>query len=231
MTITLFELAGANPDDRFSPHCWKSRLALVFKKLAYSGEPVRFTEKEKIAFSNQPLLPVVKDGDTVINDSWAIAEYLEATYPQAPNLFAGEEGKAEAKAFNDWVDTEVAQYIRPTIVMPIFKLITQEDQEYFRTSREQKLGTTLESIEAIAPEKLKSLASSLDPVREKLATQTYLGGEQPDYKDICLMSVFLWVATVSDVELLEQGDRVNQWYQHMLAYFADTLPESVKAVA
>jgi glutathione S-transferase len=114
MTMTLFELAGADTDVRFSPHCWKSRLALVLKRLAYEGEPVRFTEKEKIAFSGQALLPVLKDGEIVVNDSWEIAVYLEETYPDAPHLFTGEEGKAEAKVFNEWVDTELGQYIRPS---------------------------------------------------------------------------------------------------------------------
>ena len=45
MTITLYELAGADRSLRFSPHCWKSKLALVHKRLSYKTEPVWFTEK------------------------------------------------------------------------------------------------------------------------------------------------------------------------------------------
>lgn len=229
MSITLFELAGADPEVRFSPHCWKSRLALVHKELAYHGEPVRFTEKEKIAFSNQPLLPVLKDNDSIVNDSWDIAVYLEEHYPQTPHLFIGEKGKVDAKAFNEWVDSEIAQYIRPAIIMPVYHVITPSDQEYFRTTREKKLGKKLEDIETIAPEKLTLLTAALEPVRESLQVKQYLGGDQPDYKDICLLSVFLWMATITNIQFLEPTDRVYTWYQDMLEYFAATLPDTVRA--
>ncbi len=76
MTITLYDLAAADRSLRFSPHCWKTRLALHHKQLAFDTEPVCFTEKDKVAFSGQPLVPVVKDGDNTVNDSWAIAVYL-----------------------------------------------------------------------------------------------------------------------------------------------------------
>ena len=60
------------------------------------GHPHReFQDSEKIAFSGQGKVPVIvdknKDGKWV-NDSWAIAKYLEATYPDRPSLFNGPAG-------------------------------------------------------------------------------------------------------------------------------------------
>ena len=98
MTIKLYELAGENRNLRFAPHCWKSKLALTHKQLNYVTEPVWFTEKEKFSMSEQPLLPVITDDDKVVSDSWAIAEYLEVAYPEAPSLFADKEAKEKAEA-------------------------------------------------------------------------------------------------------------------------------------
>jgi glutathione S-transferase len=39
--------------------------------------PCRFNEKNAIAFSGQDRVPVLRDGDQVVSDSWTIAIYLE----------------------------------------------------------------------------------------------------------------------------------------------------------
>jgi glutathione S-transferase len=64
------------------------------------GDPHReFQEGEKIKFSGQGKVPVIidnnKDGKWV-NDSWAIAKYLESTYPDRPSLFNGPAGERPA---------------------------------------------------------------------------------------------------------------------------------------
>jgi hypothetical protein len=51
--IKLYDLAGAESDRRFSPYCWRIRLALEHKQQAVETLPWRFTEKEEIAFSGQ----------------------------------------------------------------------------------------------------------------------------------------------------------------------------------
>ena len=88
MTIQLYELAGKD-DRRFSPYCWRARMALEHKGLDYETVPVRFTDKDLIAFSGQERIPVVRDGDNVVSDSWDIAEYLERQYPDKASLFGG----------------------------------------------------------------------------------------------------------------------------------------------
>jgi hypothetical protein len=39
MTITMYDLAGAEMDRRFSPFCWRSRMALAHKGLAVETVP------------------------------------------------------------------------------------------------------------------------------------------------------------------------------------------------
>jgi len=37
-------------------------------------------------------VPIIQDGDKVVKDSFAIAQYLERTYPDRPSLFGGPGG-------------------------------------------------------------------------------------------------------------------------------------------
>lgn len=57
-------------------------------------------------------VPVLVDGEKVLNDSFEIAKYLEETYPDAPSLFGGPGGQAGCKFadafFND--NTSCAPY-------------------------------------------------------------------------------------------------------------------------
>ena len=88
MTITLYELVG-DDDRRFSPYCWRARMAIAHKGLDANYVPCRFTEKEKFAFSGQERIPVIQDDGTAVYDSWDIACYLEDNYPDRPTLFGG----------------------------------------------------------------------------------------------------------------------------------------------
>jgi glutathione S-transferase len=66
-------------------------------------------------------------------------------------------------------------------------------------------------------------------VRGLLAGNDYLGGKSPDYHDICLLSTFLWIATVSDVTFLAEDDVLNTWYQRVLNDYRSVIPQAVFA--
>ena len=227
MTITLYELAGADRSVRFAPHCWKSKLALVHKRLSYKTEPVWFTEKEKFAISEQPLLPVITDGDKVISDSWAIAEYLEVEYPKSPSLFGSDEAKAAAESFHQWASTSLSKHIPGMLILDLYNVIADQDKEYFRSSREERLGTTLEEFGATPQKYIQGLQAELAYVRELLATEKYLGGDKPDYRDICLLGTFLWIATSGVTNFLEKDDVVYAWYKRVLIDYSEVIPKSV----
>ena len=61
--LTLYDLSGKN-DLRFSPPCWNIKLCLIQNDIKFKTIPVRFTDKDKIAFSKQQLVPILdyKDG-------------------------------------------------------------------------------------------------------------------------------------------------------------------------
>ena len=59
MRIKLYDLAGAEDARRFSPPCWRVKMALKHLGLQAEEIPWRFTEKEAISFSGQKLVPVL----------------------------------------------------------------------------------------------------------------------------------------------------------------------------
>jgi glutathione S-transferase len=68
--LQLYDLAGAAPECRFSPYCWRAKFALAHKRLPFDAIPWRFTDKHVIAFSDQGRVPVLVDGDRVVFDAW-----------------------------------------------------------------------------------------------------------------------------------------------------------------
>ena len=49
MTIQFYDLAGTDENLRFSPFCWRVRMALAHKGLPYEPIPWRYSEKAKLA--------------------------------------------------------------------------------------------------------------------------------------------------------------------------------------
>ncbi len=219
MAIIMHDLAGADPAHRFSPYCWRSRLAMAHKGLPLETVPWRFTETDALAFSGQGRVPVIRDGDTVVSDSWAIAEYLEDHYPDRPSLFGGALGRAHARFINAWADGVMLGGIARLIVRDIWDIIHQKDREYFRSSREARFGMTLEAVQAGRETGVAAFRASLLPVRLVLGKQPWLGGEAPSYADYILFGNFQWARCASAFELLAPDDAIYAWRERMLDLF------------
>jgi glutathione S-transferase len=211
----LYDLAGADPARRFSPYCWRAKLALAHKGLAVETIPWRFTEKDVIAFSGSERVPVLIDGDHTVHDSWTIANYLEDAYPDAPSLFGGDGGRGATRFVNMWVDSVLGGPMARLILGGIYAIIHEKDRDYFRTSRHQRYGATIEEVTADPPAKLAAFRETLEPVRLALRTQPFLGGQLPLYADYILLGHFLWARCTSEVRLLAEDDPVYAWRERM----------------
>jgi len=216
MAMKLYDLAGADPDCRFSPYCWRTKLALAHKGFEVETVPWRFTEKNVIAFSGQDRVPVLVDGEKVVSDSWAIANYLESTYPDRPSLFGGDAARAVTYFVNSWADTVFIPAIMRIIAVDIYGKIHEKDRDYFRTGREKRFGMTIEALCADRDKHLAALRQTLQPVRTVLGAQPYLAGTAPAYADFIVFGSFQWPRCVSKVELLEADDPVAAWRERML---------------
>lgn len=212
----LYDLAGADPLRRFSPYCWRTKLALAHKGLSVETVPWRFTEKDVIAFSGSRLVPVLVDGDHTVHDSWTIANYLEDAYPDAPSLFGGDGGRAATRFVNAWVDSVLGMPMIRVILTDIYAHVHEKDRDYFRASRHQRYGGTIEEVTADPEAKLAAFRQTLDPMRLALRTQPFLGGQAPLYADYILLGHFLWARCISDIKLLAEDDPLYAWRERML---------------
>jgi glutathione S-transferase len=219
MTLKLFELCGADPERVFSPYCWRIRMALAHKGLEAETIPWRFTEKQAIAPHRSDKVPVFLDGDQSVVDSWAIANYLEDSYSERPSLFGGEGGRAMARMLNWWGDIAIVGGLFPMIVADIPQHLKGPDLDYFRTSREARLGMPLENAAADRDARVEGFRKGLDPMRLTLKTQSFIGGASPNYADYIVFGGFQWARVVSPFKLLTEDDPVHAWRERLLDAF------------
>ena len=212
----LFDLAGADEQVRFSPFCWRVRLALAHKGLPVETKAWRFTEKEAIAASGQSKVPVLVEGDHWLSDSWAIAEYLESHYPNQPSLFGSPEAHALARFVNQWTNDVLHPCIGRVILPDIFAILHEKDQPYFRSTREAAFGVTLESLIAERATALEAFYKSLKPLHNTLAVQPYLAGDQPNFADHIVFGAFQWARIISDTLNLPAHEPIGLWIERML---------------
>jgi glutathione S-transferase len=219
MARQLFELVGTDTDRPFSPYCWRTRMALAHKGLDITSVPWRFTEREAITQHQSEKVPVLIDGEHTVSDSWAIANYLEDSYPDRPSLFGGDGGRAMGRMLNWWGDTVVIGGMFPMIVADIHGHLRPVDQAYFRRTREARFGTTLEQVSAGRDSAVAGFRKSLDPMRLTLKTQPFLGGAAPNYADYIVFGGFQWARAISAFQLLAADDAIYAWREKLLDAF------------
>ncbi len=225
--MTLYDLAGADESVRFSPYCWRVKLALRHKGLEVQTIPWCFTDKGRIAFSGQGLVPVLTDGDKTVVDSWEIARYLDRAYADRPALFGGRSAEAQALFLKHWCELTFHPLLLRLILLDIYRHIHEKDKAYFRQSREARFGRPLESIPVPAEQGIPALREALAPLRASVQRQPYLGGETPMFVDHMVFAHFQCARAVSSLQLLQEDDPVWGWRERMLdAYggFARSAP-------
>jgi len=226
MSLKLFELVGTDEQRPFSPFCWRIRMALAHKGLDAASIPWRFTEKAAIAPHGSEKVPVLLHGESAVVDSWAIANYLEDQFPDRPSLFGGEGGRAALRMINWWGDIAIVGGLFPLIVADIPGHLAPVDADYFRKTREARFGKPLEQVVAARDSAVTGFRKSLDPMRLTLRTQSYLGGEQPNYADYIVFGGFQWARVVSPFKLLETNDPIYAWREKLLDAFDDLARKS-----
>lgn len=218
MAIQLYELVGRD-DRRFSPYCWRTRMALAHKGLDYEMVPVRFTDKDLIAFSGQERVPVIRDGETVVSDSWAIAGYLEDSYPDRPSLFGCAAGRGLAQFLNVWTDRTLHLALIRLVIADILAHVDPADRDYFVESRTKRFGQPPEEVQTRSEADLKEFRIATGTIRAALDGQDFLCGAAPAYGDYIAFGAFAWARAISEFPLLEPDDPVHAWRERMLDLF------------
>lgn len=219
MTLKLYDLAALD-NRRLSPFCWRIKYALAHKGLAFETVPLGFSAIRGHAGSDFKTVPSIEDKGQLINDSWAIADYLDATYPALPPLFAAAGERAAIRFFDNWFGLEIMNRMFGLYALDIHNVAFPQDRAYFRDSREKRLGgMTLEDFTKDREAKLPELRHALRPLRTTLTQQPWLGGDAPNYADYIALGGFLWAASVNTLPPLEQADTLNDWLARGFALY------------
>ena len=216
MTRLLYALAGVDKARQFSPHVWKTVMSLAHKGLDYETVPVGFTEIPAIENGMTATVPLLRDGDRLIRDSFDIALYLDAAYPDRPTLFGGEGGKAMARFVETWSQSTLHMAVTRIAILDIHDMLSPVDRDYFRNSREERLGASLEDIAAAGRAEVEGFAKKLQPLRNMLKAQPFIGGEDPLFPDYIVFGALQWLRTTAGTKVLEEGDPVADWFARCL---------------
>jgi glutathione S-transferase len=141
--------------------------------------------------------------------------YLAARSP-GPSWCGGAGGRAHARFINAWADSTLLGAIARLILRDILDVIDPKDRDYFRASREQRFGMTLEAVQDGREQRLPAFRDLLAPVRLTLRAQPWLGGSSVSYADFILFGTLQWPRCVSRFELLAPDDPVAAWQERML---------------
>ena len=225
--MKLYELVLKN-DVRPSPFCWRVKMMLEAKGQEYETVPVRFTDKHLLEPFGTKLVPVLQDGDRFTNDSAAIMEFLDSEFPSRKSI-----GDPKLQRFlNDWLQANLYPLMAKCVMLDIFDALDEADRDYFRSTREARVKTTLERFVEGREEQVPKISAALEPVRKMLGKGPFLGdGEEPSGADFSVFSLFMWVRCSSPFEVLpDASDPLHAWRERMLDAYGGFARKARRAV-
>jgi len=210
--LRLYELTVENGLST-SPFVWRIRYALAHKGLSSEFVPLGFLELQQTLGGRFKTVPILECGDTVMAESWDIAEYLDTAFPDTKPLFSGESERATVRLFDMWFSVEVMKRMFGIYVLDIHNSARPVDRPYFRSSRESRFfkGVTLEAVTADRAAKLPELRNALTPLRLHLKRFPFLGGSAPNYADYIALGAFQWISAVSSLPMLAADDPLRPY--------------------
>ena len=218
MSIELYDLATADPKLRFSPYCWRIKMALAHKGLKWEEFPCAFTEKDRLPKPNSGTVPVLVDNGRVVSDSWNIAGYLDEHYPDKP-LFSCAESKSTALLIKFWIERTVHPLVTRMGVGDFMSALQEKDKPYFRESREKRFGMPIETYISSREQAREGFIVVLEPLRAMLAEQPYVAGKHPAFADYIVFGVLQWMRCGSPFPALHKDDPVFAYRARLLDLF------------
>lgn len=210
----LYELSAAD-DTRFSPFCWRTRWGLRHKGLSFESIQIDFTEIPELG-GHRRTVPLIVIGGRTVEDSWDIAEFLDDRYPDRPALLGCPLGRGAARFVECFTDKVIHPTLLRLLSRDVFDRMRAEDQPYFRRTREEMLGCTLEEAQATREQTVLAFRKAIHPIRLTLNKQPWLGGAQPGHADYIVMAAFQWARLATDFKVLEADDPIAKWFQRGL---------------
>ena len=214
--IQLYDLATKYPNIRFSPFCWRIKYALAHKELSWEEIPIRaLTEKNLLPTPNEGKVPVLVDDDQVVFDSWDIALYLEEKYPDQL-LFDSSESRAQSLFVKNWTEAVLHILVSRMGILDFYETQTKDDQKVFRETRESRFGVVLEDWGSDPQGARVDFLKALEPLRQTLRSQKFMGGRTPNFSDYIMVGIFQWMRCGSRLKVFEESDDVFDYQERLL---------------
>ena len=214
--IQLYDLATKYPNIRFSPFCWRIKYALAHKELSWEEIPIMaLTEKNLLPTPNEGKVPVLVDDDQVVFDSWDIALYLEEKYPNQL-LFDSSESLAQSLFVKNWTEAVLHILVSRMGILDFYETQTKDDQKVFRETRESRFGVVLEDWGSDPQGARVDFLKALEPLRQTLRSQKFMGGRTPNFSDYIVVGIFQWMRCGSRLKVFEESDDVFDYQERLL---------------
>lgn len=217
--MKLYELVGKDKTQGFSPYVWRTKMALAHKGVQPETVPLTFGEISQLDGVDSKTVPIIEHNGTYIADSWDIACYLEDNFPDQPTLFTGENGRAHIILTNNIIFYTLLVPLFQALVSDIYEVIDDGDKEYFRASREPRLGKTLEQAAADQDKAVAAFIKQIWPYNATLKTQDFFDGASPAYTDYMMYGLFQWARGVSTLKLVAEDSPLFSWRARMDGLF------------
>ncbi|EGO00367.1 hypothetical protein SERLA73DRAFT_107446 [Serpula lacrymans var. lacrymans S7.3] len=225
--IVLYDIPTQAPGKALSGNVLKARYTLAYKGLAFKSiwvEAQDIEERMK-AIGAKPTghkpdgsgfytVPTIQDPSTgaVVSDSFAIAEYLEETYPSKPTVFPSN-AKALISVFESAFINATGP-IFPTLVILVGSKFYPKNEEYFRKQAEERFGTKWEDISPVGRKReegwknTKAALGVIDGWYSKSGGK-WIMGDTFSYADII---VGAWMRSFSVVFDKDQWEELKSWH-------------------
>ena len=160
-----------------SSACYRVRIALALKGLAYESVPVHLANSEQHLagfheVNPQELIPVLRHGNRLMQQSLSIMEYLDETFPERPLLPAYARDRQRARA------------IAQMVACDIHPLNNLRVQQYL----ERELGANQHQREAWTRHWIvKEFAAIEQVLADSSSTGSFCEGDVPTIADCCLI--------------------------------------------
>ena len=200
---------------RFSPPCWNVKLCLIHKEISYETIPVIFSEKHKIKFSKQNLVPILKYKNGFVCDSWNIINWIDENY-EKNKLFVNEANKNFSYFLYLWTSRQLLPVLFKIIAHEIPNILEGDDIDYYINSREKRIMGPITKFKANINFSIQEFRKLIDPIRKIIDKNGFISGKEPGVEDYIFFGNFKWVDIVSCCQLLDAEDPINKWYRNIL---------------
>ena len=211
--LKLYDLSGKN-DLRFSPPCWNVKLCLIHNNIEFKTIPVRLTDKDKIAFSKQKLVPILDYKDGFVCDSWNIFNWLNENYPQK-KIFMNNSSKNFSYFLYLWTSRQLLPILFKIIAHEIPNVLEGNDIDYYIKTREKRINGPITKFVPMISSSIEEFRKSIDPIRKIIINSGYISGKKPGLEDYIFFGNFKWVNVCSSCNLLDDEDPVHNWYKKL----------------